>query len=124
MQRMKASVTTTGTTGSALGNATFTPGYVGLLHAVYLEYASGITSTTDVTIAQGIAPEQDLLAVSNNTAAGWYMPRSTHVDSAGAAQPSTAGQSAYPVSGPLTLAVGSSTPIADCVTAYLYIQGQ
>ncbi len=123
MLKLTLALTTTGTTGAAAGAGTFGPFYAGELHAVYLDYAA-VTSVTNVILTQSENPQQALLTVSDNATDGWYFPRNTAVDSAGAAVISTAGVFSFPVVSLLELEVSSSTPTASAVTAYVYIKEQ
>lgn len=122
MQRMTASITTSGSTGAATGSGTMAPLFDGKLHAVYVAYASPATAGTTVRISQYQAPSVALLALVSNTADGWYFPRNVLSTGAGVAVTSTSG--AYPVTTPLTIAVSTATPSTGAVTVYAYVEEQ
>lgn len=76
--------TSTGTSGSVLR---------GYLIGAHIKYNDSPPGTTDVTIrTQGTSPrppQYNLIVVSNNATDGWYYPRTTVHDVAGAAVSST-----------------------------------
>ena len=76
-------VATTGAAGAAVGSGS-TDAYVrGRILAVHLDYASSISSTTDITISQS-TPPLDVLILTNNATDGWYYPAVEWHSSAGA----------------------------------------
>ena len=62
-----------GTEGLAAMTATSKDFVRGHVWGVHLDYAAGITTTTDVTLS-GADPTLTLLSVANNATDGWYYP--------------------------------------------------
>jgi hypothetical protein len=96
------SVTATGVTGSATGSGQSDTAIRGHVYAVYLEYADGITTTTDVTLAGTNAPAATLFTRSNSATDGWFYPAVQQTNS------SAAGAGTY-----------DRAPVADWLTASL-----
>ena len=122
MQMVKASVTPSGSAGAAEASVTFTPTYYGKLYAVYLNYASGVTSVTNVDVKLA-DPDVALFTKNDNATDGWWFPRWKPKSSTGATwtvETAADGQKP-PVFGSLILNVTSSSPTTDAVTAYVYI---
>jgi hypothetical protein len=88
----------------------------GRLHGVHLDFASGVTTTTDVTITQA-SPALTILQLSNYYTDTWYYPAAQQTNSAGAAI-----SGAYErllVADRLTVAVGE-TISGTIMTATIY----
>lgn len=123
MKMVKAALTPTGTTGATNNTTVMSPTYNGTLYAVYLDYASSVTSVTNVEIRLN-DPAVSVFTKEDNATDGWYFPRWKPRSNTGArwtAEATSDGQQP-PVFGQLTLAVTSSTPATDAVTAYAFIQ--
>lgn len=104
-------------TGGAVSAENDTDGPVqGHLYAVYLDFASSISTTTDITITQA-SPALTVLQLSNYYTDTWYYPAAEYTDSAGS------GLSAYaplPVLDTLTVEVGQTISSSAIVTATVY----
>ena len=121
MKMVKAAITPTGTTGATNNTTVMSPVYNGTLYAVYLDYASSVTSVTNVEIRLN-DPAIAIFTKNDNATDGWYWPRETAVTQSGTAYASTAGVFSFPVVGDLRLSVSSGTPSTDAVTAYVYVE--
>jgi len=121
MKMVSAAVTPAGTTGAADGTAVMTPAHNGKLYAVYLDYAS-VTSVTNVEIRLG-TPAVSIFTKNDNATDGWWFPRfkpRSNTCAPWTSEVAADGQMP-PVFGQLTLAVTSSTPATNAVTAYAFI---
>jgi hypothetical protein len=123
MKMIKQSVTPVGAAGSASGTAAYDNYHGGRLYAVYLDYAAGVTSTTDVNIKM-FDPPVSIFTSTNNATDGWFFPRYRPRSMTGMAFTIEAdsGASQLPVVGPPYLVVAQSSPTANAVTAYLFIE--
>ena len=123
MQKHILAVTAAGATGSATGSASIILGGAGKLYGAYLDLATNVTSDTCIRI-EALSPAVSVFVLAGVTAAsadGWYFPReSTHTNT-GASYTSTTALIQYPIVGSLAVRVGSSTPTAAAVTAYVYV---
>jgi len=120
---VKQSVTPSGAAGSASGTAAYDNWHDGKLYAIYLDYASGVTSTTDVDLKL-YDPAVSVFDRDNSATDGWFFPRykpsgSTSSVLTQATDPSAA---MVPLVNPPNLVVAQSSPIADAVTMYLFIE--
>ncbi len=83
LEKISLSVSTTGTTGSAVGSTTNHDLVVGFIHAVYLTVPT--SGTANVTLAAQSAPSENILSVGTVTASAWYYPRKQTCDIGGTA---------------------------------------
>jgi len=122
MKKLKASLTPSGSAGSASGTAAFEQLADGKLYAVYLDYGS-VATTTDVDIKLA-DPAVSLLTVSNNATDGWYFPRHRPVSNTAAGFGAAVDDASQmlPVVGALNLVVAQSTPVTDGVVAYAFVE--
>jgi len=118
MLRSTISVTTTGTTGAATGNATVQP-IPGELHALWLNYASTITATNTIRLKM-TDTSSEIFSLVGATGSGWYMPRETFVTNTGAVYTSTGGLGSYPITGQITLTMTTGAPATNAVVAHVY----
>lgn len=88
--------------GSASGPA---GGMEGRIYAVYLDYTSGISSTTDVTLTVG-SPAMTVLTKTNYLTDSWYYPGVQLADSDGSAL--SGAYTARPAMGTLLLSMGET----------------
>jgi hypothetical protein len=123
MKVISQSITLTGAAGSASGTAAFDNWYSGKLYAVYLDYDASVAATTDVNIKLD-SPAVALFTRNNSATDGWFFPRYRPVTNTSAqfAQEADDASQMLPVTGPPNLVVAQSTPTADAVTAYLFIE--
>lgn len=100
-------VTVTGAAPSGSGSQAGPGGGVeGLLYGVHLDYGSGITTTTDVTLTVG-SPEMTVFVKSDNATDGWFYPSVQLTGSTGSAV--SGAYERFAVQGSLTAAVGQSS---------------
>jgi hypothetical protein len=123
MKRVSQSITLTGTAGSASGTAAFDSWHDGKLYAVYLDYGSTVAATTDVSIKAG-TPAVTMFERLNSATDGWFFPRYRPVTNTAAqfAQEADDAAQMLPIVGAPQLVVAQSTPVANAVTAYLFIE--
>jgi len=110
-------VTTTGTDGNAVGNATSDTEINGFLVDVYLDYAGTAPATTDVTITHESPSRGNLLVVTDNATDGLYHPRAKLVDNANAAI--TNSHDHFALNGSIKVAVAGCNALAPAVTAWI-----
>jgi hypothetical protein len=104
IEEFTVSVTTTGSAGSASGNATGSERMNGLLVAVYLP--TGAPPTTDWVFSSA-ATSTTLFTFTNINTAGWYSPLIPGVTAAAGVAISGAGV-LFPVLGPMKVAMAQS----------------
>jgi len=78
MLRTVISVTTTGSTDSATGNATVVPAYDGELHALWLDYGSTMTATNTIRLKL-TTDDVEVFSLVGATGSAWYFPRETFI---------------------------------------------
>lgn len=105
LRKEVVTLTATGAAGAATGSATTERVLHGYVYAVYVDYTSGISSTTDVTFAQA-SPSGTVLALTNYYTDTWYYPTVQQHSSAGATV--TAYERAL-VEGVLTISAAQTT---------------
>lgn len=81
----KWQVTSSGSDGSATGNADSGEPINGRLLAVHLDYTDQPDATTNVVLKTKHSPTQTVLTVSDNATDAWFYPRVQIDDEAGAA---------------------------------------
>jgi hypothetical protein len=123
IRTQQVTVTTTGSAGSASGNAN--SGLMsGKLVAIHLDFTSQ-PATTDVTVATAHAPIRTLISVSNTNADGWFYPRVAVQDTSGAAITFDGTHGIYeaiPVNDYITVSVAQGDPNVAAVVATIYVE--
>ena len=110
-------VTTTGNAGVAAGTGT-TDGFIrGHLHAIHLDYAGTLTTTTDITVSLA-SPAKTVMYKLNSVTDAWYYPEAQATGGDGAAI--SGAYDRMPINGRLVVAVGSSTAAASAVVATIW----
>lgn len=105
LRKESVAVTASGTDGSATGSANTDRELYGYVYAVHLDFTSGISNTTDITLTQA-SPSLTILQLSNYYTDTWYYPVVQQTSSAGA------GTSTYEkalVQDAVDIAVGQTT---------------
>ena len=116
MREEQFTVTAAGAAGSAVGSQA-SDGYVrGHLYAVHLDFASGISSTTDFKLATTTAPTATVLSLADTITDGWYYPVITQTIWTAAG---TSTFDRFPTNDRLTASVASSTA-TDAVTVTVH----
>lgn len=110
-------VTTTGSAGSASGNADSAE-IAGKVLGIFLDYHASAPATTDVTIKATSPADYNILVVSNNATDGYYTPRAKPVDNANVAI--TNAHDEFAVAGKVNVAVAQADALTDCVVAYIF----
>lgn len=82
LRKESVTVTATGTAGAATGSANTDRELHGYVYAVHLDFTSGISATTDITITQA-SPSLTILDLSNYYTDTWYYPVVQQTDSSG-----------------------------------------
>lgn len=82
LRKESVSVTASGTAGSASGSASTDRDLHGYVYAIHLDFTSGISATTDITVTQA-SPSLTILDLSNYYTDTWYYPVVQQTDSAG-----------------------------------------
>jgi hypothetical protein len=106
-------LTATGAAGSATGSQVSSNPVRGHMYAVHLDYAAGISSTTDITLATQNAPVVTIMTISNNATDGWYYPAVEQTSNVGA------GLSVYdrpPMADYLSVSAAQTTSSTSVVT--------
>jgi hypothetical protein len=106
-------ITTTGTAGSASGNAIVQPPndpLEGFLLDIKLDYHASCPATADVTISDPTFG--NLVVKSNNSTDVVISPRQATVDNAAAA---TGLYDLIPLNGPLNIAIAQADALTDCL---------
>lgn len=75
-------ITASGSAGAATGSASTDRELHGYVYAVHLDFTSGISSTTDITVTQA-SPSLTILDLSNYYTDTWYYPVVQQTDSSG-----------------------------------------
>lgn len=83
LRKESVTVTATGAAGAATGSANTDRELHGYVYAVHLDFTSGISATTDITITQA-SPSLTILDLSNYYTDTWYYPVVQQTSSAGA----------------------------------------
>lgn len=112
----RVAVTTTGSAGSASGNASSAVCH-GLLLDVYLEFHASAPNTTDVTITHENPTRGNLLAVSNVNTSALFAPRVKPVDNANVAI--TNAHDKFPLMGNVKISVAQCNALTDAVVAHV-----
>jgi hypothetical protein len=114
-------VTTTGSAGSAAGNATSAEIINGKILAIYLDFHADTPATADVTVETVHAPVKVLLTTSNTATDGWYYPRYIIHSEAGAALTGTAGgdRAQHGVNDYIKVSLVQGDALTAAVTAYI-----
>ncbi|MBM3267940.1 MAG: hypothetical protein FJZ01_09855 [Candidatus Sericytochromatia bacterium] len=109
-------VDTSGSAGSAAGNADSKP-INGFLQSIFLDFHASAPGTTDtvVTLKDGAT----LLSLSNTASDTFVHPRARLVDSANATI--TDAQDRFPINGEINVGVSQCDALTPAVTAYLYV---
>lgn len=109
-------ITTTGSAGTASGSKQSDGPLRGHVYGLYLDYAAGITTTTDLTITTTSAPIATLMTRANSAMDGWFYPAAQQTGSTGSG---TGTYDRFPVADFLTAALGQSTAgAALTITVY------
>ena len=119
MQKHIFTITAAGVTGAATGSDTVVLSDPVSLYGVYLDFAN-VTSDACTRI-EALLPTKSMFTLTGSTADAWYFPRESVHTGTGASYTSTVALIQYPVIGTLAVRVGSSTPTAAAVTAYVYV---
>lgn len=82
LRKESVAVTASGTAGSASGSASTDRDLHGYVYAIHLDFTSGISITTDITVTQA-SPSLTILDLSNYYTDTWYYPVVQQTDSAG-----------------------------------------
>ena len=69
----QVSLTATGSDGAASGQVTTTVRLWGYLKAIYVDYGSAVTTTTDITISM-VSPAGTVMAKADSATDAWYYP--------------------------------------------------
>jgi hypothetical protein len=109
-------VTGSGTAGSATGTKSSDGSIRGHLFAVHLDYASGISTTTDITLSLS-SPSLTVLALTNNYTDTWYYPAVQQTGSDGSAI--SGAYDRMPLSGRLAASIADSSAV-DVVTVTVW----
>jgi hypothetical protein len=109
----KVSITTSGSAGAAVGTSDSIP-IMGFLLDVFLDYHASAPATTDVTI--GDVNFGTFVVQSDNEHDVWLAPRKATCDVAAAA---TGLYDLIPLNGPVTITIGHSDALTDCVVVTL-----
>ena len=72
------SVTTTGSAGSASGNATSSRMAMGEIVKIYVNFNASAPNTTDITIETATAPTETILVDANSCTDAWFYPARAH----------------------------------------------
>lgn len=109
-------VTATGNEGAAVGSGSTGRDLHGHIYALHLDFATGVTSTTDITLTQA-SPSLTVLLLTNNYTDTWYYPAVEQTDSAGS------GLSVYDrllVDDAIDISVGEATSSTTMLTVTVY----
>ncbi len=120
-QTVSASVTTTGSAGSATGSASLVlpPGWV---EWIYYDFHASAPATTDVTIAYADTPPGGNIHATSNTATdALVFPRASCVNAANSAI--TNSYTRFPAGEAVTISVAQADALTGCVTVYAHIIG-
>lgn len=98
-------LTGTGSAGAATGSVTTSNRFVGEITAIYIDYAAGISNTTDITVAT-LSPVLNLMVKSNSATDAWYHPVVQQTNNTGAG---TSTYAPVPVYDRLKITGGDST---------------
>lgn len=109
-------ITTTGSDGSATGNAS-SQKVRGFLLDIYLDYHASAPATTDVTVSHESPSKGNLLVVADNATDGLYAPRAKPVDNANAAI--TNAHDKFPLNGQVKITVAGCNALTNAVVAYI-----
>jgi len=109
-------VTATGAAGSASGSQDSDGAIRGHVYAVYLDFASSISTTTDISLTLS-SPALTLLDLSNYYTDTWYYPAVQQTTATAGAGSGTYDR--LPISGRLTVGVDQSTA-TSVVTATVW----
>lgn len=117
----KIEVTTTGSAGSASGNATSRKPINGELIGFYVDYHASTPATADVTITLPDAPTATLLTITNSATDAWYFPRYLVHSEAAAALTGTAGgdRTKHPIDGYIKVALAQGDALTNAVVVYV-----
>jgi hypothetical protein len=113
-------VAATGTPGAVSASEDSTQAINGHIYAIHLDFASSISTTTDITITQ-ISPAATILQRSNYYTDSWYYPSVEYTDSAGS------GRSAYtalPVMDNVRVAVGETSSSSTGIVTATVLWGE
>lgn len=108
-------VTTTGSAGSATGEAD-SPAMVGELVDIFLDFHASAPATTDTTVKFKERAD-NVLAVANSTTDARFHPRAKPVDNANAAI--TDAHDKFFLNGALTVSLAQCDALTDAVVAYI-----
>jgi hypothetical protein len=111
-------VTTTGTAGSAAGNAS-SRAFAGEILGIGLDFHASAPATTDITIT-GATTGRQLYAKANSVTDVFVAPASFSVDSAGSALSSDITPRALCVGEAVKVTLAQADALTDCVVAYVF----
>lgn len=83
LRKESVAVTATGSAGAATGSASTDRELHGYVYAIHLDFTSGISATTDISLTQA-SPSLTILDLSNYYTDTWYYPVVQQTSSAGA----------------------------------------
>jgi hypothetical protein len=125
MQCEKISVATAGGAGVSTGSTQGDIIFRGKLHAVFIDYHSA-PATTDVTVKMTDPATFNLLVVTDNNTDGFYLPRETTCDNAGAALLYASGgeevSEPMPIMGKITVDVAGSDVLDPAVSVSIFVE--
>jgi hypothetical protein len=112
----QVTIVTTGAAGAATGTGATDSLIKGHLYAIHLNYATGISTTTDVTISQA-DPAANVLIKANSATDAWYYPVVTQTVESG----NSAGTyQRMPIIDQLDISVAQSTASATGLIVTVY----
>lgn len=83
LRKENVTLTASGEAGTATGSASTDRELHGYIYAIYLDFTSGISATTDITLTQA-SPPLTILQLNNIYTDTWYYPAVQQTNSAGA----------------------------------------
>ena len=121
IERHKATVTTTGSAGSATGNVIIALPMCELV-AVYLDFHASAPATTDTTITApgGDPADVTVLTVSNSATDAWKYPKVQDHDNTGAAITGAYSDPVIPQN--LLVALAQCDALTAALTIYVYVR--
>jgi len=105
-----------GADGAAVGSGSTDRALYGHIYALHLDYADGVTSTTDITLTQA-SPSLTVLTQTNTSTDAWFYPGVMQTDSAGI---SLILSDRLLVSDRIDISVGETTSSTTALTATIY----
>lgn len=115
---LRIPVTTTGSAGSASGNATSTPIVSGYIERIYLDFHASAPATTDTTISVVGHENRTILTLTNVNTDGDYPVRIAETGNTGTAAATT---TRLAVVGQIKVALAQCDALTGAVVAYVYL---